>query len=153
MDLIKSTDELIISITELINWLPVGIKSGTDLIKSATELIKSASDRVKSLYDLIISVMVGVNPEADLIKSVTELTQWRTDFIPITRFGTLKLPAKNRFQRPPAAHLPAARRVAPKTVISERDSWCIRNIQVCLSRLWHVTCDCVWRNLSQREAE
>jgi hypothetical protein len=123
-----------------------------DLIKSKPDLIKSAADGVKSLLDLIKSVVVGVKSEADLIKSAPDLTQGGTDLIPKTRFLTPKLPAQNRFKTPATAHLPAVRRVAPKTVIRERDSWCRRNFQVLLSRLWHVTCKLVWRNLSQREA-
>jgi hypothetical protein len=123
-----------------------------DLIKSKPDLIKSAADGVKSLLDLIKSVVVGVKSEADLIKSAPDLTQGGTDLIPKTRFLTPKPPAQNRFKTPATAHLPAVRRVAPKTVIRERDSWCRRNFQVLLSRLWHVTCKLVWRNLSQREA-
>jgi hypothetical protein len=123
-----------------------------DLIKSKPDLIKSAADGVKSLLDLIKSVVVGVKSEADLIKSAPDLTQGGTDLIPKTRFLTPKLPAQNRFKTPATAHLPAVRRVAPKTVIRERDSWCRRNFQVLLSRLWHVACKCISRNLSQREA-
>lgn len=151
-DLIQSTTDLIKSVTDLVNWLTVGIKSAMDLIKSKPDLIKSAADGVKSLLDLIKSVVVGVKSEADLIKSAPDLTQGGTDLIPKTRFLTPKLPAQNRFKTPATAHLPAVRRVAPKTVIRERDSWCRRNFQVLLSRLWHVTCKLVWRNLSQREA-
>lgn len=120
------------------------VKSVTDLIKSMTDLINWATDRVKSLTDLIKSVSVGVKSEADLIKSATDLTQWRTDLTPKTRFLTPKPLAKNRFKPPATAHLPATRRVAPKTVVSERDSSCGRNFQIFLSRLWHVTCNRQW---------
>ena len=127
MDLIKSVTDLTKSVTDLIMSVTIGIKSVIHLmngltigIKSVPDLIKSVFDGVKSVMDLIKPVVFGVKSMTDLIKRTTDLTQSRTDLIPKTRFLTPRLPAKNRFNPPPPAYLPAVRRVASKTVISEQ---------------------------------